>query len=141
MSGRKVGTIITAGAVVAAFVVSAMTGTLPGGIGFPTTFATTTTAPPHAISVSGDSSAPILAPPQAFMPPTTMLMGMTPPMGWNGYNHFHTGVTAATVEAAATALVTSGMKAAGYTYVNLDGGWDLRRRGAGGNLAPDPAKF
>ena len=141
MSRRKVGTIITAGAVVAGFVVSAMTGALPGGIGFPTTFATMTTAPPHAISVSGDSSAPILVPPQAFMPPTTMRMGLTPPMGWNGYNHFHTGVTAAMVEAAATALVTSGMKAAGYTYVNLDGGWDLRRRGAAGNLVPDTAKF
>ncbi len=65
----------------------------------------------------------------------------TPPMGWNGYNHFSRAVTAATVEAEARALVSSGMKAAGYTYVNLDGGWDLPRRNGAGTLQPDPRKF
>ena len=54
-------------------------------------------------------------------------LALTPPMGWNGYNHFGRKVTAAIVEAAARAMVTSGMKAAGYTYVNLDGGWTCRR--------------
>jgi alpha-galactosidase len=62
-------------------------------------------------------------------------------MGWNGYNHFGLRVTAATVEAAAHALVTSGMAAAGYTYVNLDGGWDQPQRNARGALQSDPAKF
>jgi alpha-galactosidase len=62
-------------------------------------------------------------------------------MGWNGYNHFSRAVTAATVETAARALVSSGMKAAGYNYVNLDGGWDLPRRNGGGTLEPDPTKF
>jgi alpha-galactosidase len=33
------------------------------------------------------------------------------------------------------------MKAAGYTYVNLDGGWDLPWRSRGGTLQPDPRKF
>ena len=33
------------------------------------------------------------------------------------------------------------MKAAGYQYVNLDGGWDLLQRDANGQLQPDPAKF
>lgn len=68
-------------------------------------------------------------------------LAATPPMGWNGYNHFRLIVTAATVEAIAHALVTSGMKAAGYTYVNLDGGWNLHRRNLDGSIQPDPSKF
>lgn len=65
----------------------------------------------------------------------------TPPMGWNGFTRFGRNVTASTVEANARALVASGMKAAGYTYVNLDGGWDLLQRNADGELQPDPSKF
>jgi alpha-galactosidase len=65
----------------------------------------------------------------------------TPPMGWNGYNHFSRNVTASIVEAEARAIASSGMKAAGYTYVNLDGGWDLLQRAADGELKPDPALF
>src|SRR5436305_3165110 len=68
-------------------------------------------------------------------------LAVTPPMGWNGYNHFHHAVTADTVRAMARVLVTSGMKALGYTYVNLDGGWDLPKRSADGELVPDPKKF
>jgi alpha-galactosidase len=65
----------------------------------------------------------------------------TPPMGWNGWNHYGRGVTASIVEAQARAIVSSGMKAAGYTYVNLDGGWDLLQRNAQGKLQPDATKF
>lgn len=68
-------------------------------------------------------------------------LAVTPPMGWNGFNHFHLKVTAATVEAAARALVSTKMAAAGYTYVNLDGGWALPWRDASGALQPDPRKF
>ena len=68
-------------------------------------------------------------------------LAMTPPMGWNGYNRFHRAVTAAMVEAAARALVSSGMKAAGYTYVNLDGGWDLPRRNARAPSSRIPPSF
>ena len=65
----------------------------------------------------------------------------TPPMGWNGYNHFGPDVTADTLRAMARALVTSGMKALGYVYVNVDGGWDLRQRGPDGQLQADPNRF
>ena len=68
-------------------------------------------------------------------------LALTPPMGWNGYNHFGRKVTAAIVEAAARAMVTSGLKAAGYTYVNLDGGWNLPARGAQGQLRANPRLF
>jgi len=51
----------------------------------------------------------------------------TPPMGWNSWNHFATKVTAADVRAAADAMVASGMKDAGYVYVNVDDSWEGKR--------------
>lgn len=65
----------------------------------------------------------------------------TPPMGWNSWNAFHCDVSAKLVEDTADAMVRSGMKAAGYTYVNIDDCWLLKKRGAQGELVPDPAKF
>jgi hypothetical protein len=37
-------------------------------------------------------------------------LALTPPMGWNGYNHYARDVTASIVEAQARATVSSGMK-------------------------------
>jgi alpha-galactosidase len=51
----------------------------------------------------------------------------TPPMGWNSWNHFACKVTAADVRAAADAIARNGMKAAGYTYVNIDDCWEGTR--------------
>lgn len=82
----------------------------------------------------------ILGPQESLVPPTGRL-ALTPPMGWNGFNHFARSVTESTVEAEALALVSSGMQDAGYSYVNLDGGWDLLHRSKSGALAPDPKKF
>ena len=80
-------------------------------------------------------------PVQAAVPPADDPIADTPPMGWNGFNRFYHAVNEARVEAEARALVISGMKAAGYEYVNLDGGWDLPKRDVAGELQPDPAKF
>ena len=54
-------------------------------------------------------------------------LARTPPMGWNSWNHFHCKVTEEDVRAAADALVSSGMKAAGYVYVNIDDCWQGSR--------------
>jgi alpha-galactosidase len=56
----------------------------------------------------------------------------TPPMGWNGWNSFGDHVDDFIIRAEADAIVSSGMKAAGYLYVNLDDGWEGERdeRGA-----------
>src|SRR5579884_1955950 len=51
----------------------------------------------------------------------------TPPMGWNSWNHFAERVTDADVRAAADALVSSGMRDAGYIYVNIDDTWEGQR--------------
>jgi alpha-galactosidase len=54
-------------------------------------------------------------------------------MGWNSWNHFADKVTDADVRAAADALVASGMRDAGYVYVNIDDTW-AGNRDANGNI-------
>jgi alpha-galactosidase len=54
-----------------------------------------------------------------------------PPMGWNSWNHFAEHVTDADVRSAADALVSTGMKDAGYVYVNVDDTWQGKRDAAG----------
>ncbi|MES2223122.1 MAG: glycoside hydrolase family 27 protein [Acidobacteriota bacterium] len=58
-------------------------------------------------------------------------LAATPPMGWNSWNHFATKVTDADVRAAADAIVSSGMRDAGYIYVNIDDTWEGPRDSQG----------
>ncbi|MGC1921998.1 MAG: glycoside hydrolase family 27 protein [Acidobacteriaceae bacterium] len=48
-------------------------------------------------------------------------------MGWNSWNHFGEKVNDADVRAAADAMVASGMRDAGYIYVNIDDTWEGKR--------------
>ena len=57
----------------------------------------------------------------------------TPPMGWNSWNKFAEKVDDKTVRAIADAMVTSGMRDAGYVYVNIDDTWE-GERDAQGNI-------
>ncbi len=66
-------------------------------------------------------------------------VALTPPMGWNSWNHFACHVTEAIVRAQAHAMTTNGMKAAGYRYVNIDDCWQ-GQRDAKGFIHPN-AKF
>lgn len=59
------------------------------------------------------------------------MLAATPPMGWNSWNHFACKVTAADVRAAADAIASNGMKAAGYTYINIDDCWQAKRDARG----------
>lgn len=63
-------------------------------------------------------------------------MAATPPMGWNSWNHFAGKVDDADVRAAADAMVSSGMRDAGYIYVNIDDTWQ-GKRDAQGNIHPN----
>src|SRR5207302_4599450 len=60
-------------------------------------------------------------------------LAKTPPMGWNSWNKFAGRVTAEDVKGMADAMVTSGMKAAGYVYINIDDTWE-GMRDANGNI-------
>ena len=51
-------------------------------------------------------------------------LAQTPPLGWNSWNVWGPLVDDAKVRAAADALVTSGLAAQGYTYVNIDDAWE-----------------
>ncbi len=66
-------------------------------------------------------------------------LAATPAMGWNSWNHFATRVTDKDVRAAADTIVSSGMKDAGYIYVNIDDAWQ-DKRDAQGNILPN-SKF
>jgi len=58
-------------------------------------------------------------------------LARTPPMGWNSWNHFECAVSDAIVRAQADAMVSSGMKVAGYVYVNIDDCWQGSRDAQG----------
>lgn len=47
----------------------------------------------------------------------------TPVMGWSGWSFLRMGSNTAQVEGEARALVSTGLAAAGYRYVNIDDGW------------------
>lgn len=59
------------------------------------------------------------------------VLAATPPMGWNSWNHFAGKVDDAGVRSAADFMVSSGMKDAGYTYVNIDDTWEAGRDAQG----------
>ncbi|MEO6816242.1 MAG: glycoside hydrolase family 27 protein [Edaphobacter sp.] len=58
-------------------------------------------------------------------------LAATPPMGWNSWNHFAGHVTDADVRSAADELVSTGMRDAGYVYVNVDDTWQGERDAQG----------
>jgi alpha-galactosidase len=59
--------------------------------------------------------------------PATPQVALTPPMGWNSWNFFAEKVSDTDIRAAADQLVSTGMKDAGYTYVNIDDTWEGER--------------
>lgn len=67
-------------------------------------------------------------------------LALTPPMGWNSWNKFACNVNEATVRATADAIVSSGMRDAGYAYVVIDDCWH-GPRDADGFITADKEKF
>jgi len=67
----------------------------------------------------------------AFAQNSAPKLAATPPMGWNSWNHFADKVDDKTVRAAADALVATGMRDAGYVYVNIDDTWEAGRDAEG----------
>ncbi len=63
-------------------------------------------------------------------------LAKTPPMGWNSWNLFAGKVTDQIVRTMADAVVSSGMRDAGYIYVNIDDTWE-GVRDAEGNIQPN----
>jgi alpha-galactosidase len=68
-------------------------------------------------------------------------IGLTPAMGWNSYNVWGTHINTERVLAAAQAMVSTGLSQHGFTYINIDDGWQGSRGGALNAVQPDPAAF
>lgn len=68
-------------------------------------------------------------------------LARTPPMGWNSWNCFGTRINEAIIRQIADAMVSSGMKDAGYEYVVIDDCWMAPVRDAQGRLQANPATF
>jgi alpha-galactosidase len=81
------------------------------------------------------------APPAAAAPQEKPPLAPTPPMGWNSWNRFGCDIDEDLIRETADAMVSSGMAAAGYEYVNIDDCWMAPQRDAQGRLAPDPVRF
>jgi alpha-galactosidase len=79
-----------------------------------------------------------LATPAAAQKDATL--ALTPPMGWNSWNHYGCNIEETLIKATADALVSSGLRDAGFVYVNLDDCWH-GARDAQGNIQPDPVRF
>ena len=72
-------------------------------------------------------------------PPTGALT--RPPMGFNSWNYAHCNVDELTIKEVVDVMVSSGLRDAGYEYVNLDDCWQVERNNVTGEITPDPARF
>jgi alpha-galactosidase len=67
-------------------------------------------------------------------------LAKTPPMGWNSWNKFGCDVSEQLIRSVADAMISSGLKDAGYQYVVIDDCWQVSRDDSG-NIVPDPQRF
>jgi len=67
-------------------------------------------------------------------------LASTPQMGWNSWNKFACTIDERLIRETADAMVATGLKDAGYQYVNIDDCWQ-GQRDADGNIQPDPTRF
>ncbi|GAB2275346.1 Alpha-galactosidase 1 [Dionaea muscipula] len=68
-------------------------------------------------------------------------LGLTPPMGWNSWNHFACNINETMIRETADAIVSSGLNKLGYKYVNIDDCWGELTRDIEGNLVPKKSTF
>jgi alpha-galactosidase len=67
-------------------------------------------------------------------------LALTPPIGWNSWNHYGCDINEKIIRETADAMVSSGMKDAGYQYVVIDDCWHGGRDSLG-FIYPDPIRF
>ena len=67
-------------------------------------------------------------------------LAKTPPMGWNSWNKYHCDVSETLIMGMADAMVSSGMKDAGYEYIVIDDCWQVSRD-ENGEIVADKDRF
>ncbi len=68
-------------------------------------------------------------------------LAQTPPMGFNDWNAYGCNTSESLIKQTAAKMVSSGLAADGYQYVNIDDCWLQSSRSASGQLQPDYTKF
>ncbi|KGN51578.1 alpha-galactosidase-like precursor [Cucumis sativus] len=68
-------------------------------------------------------------------------LALTPPMGWNSWNHFQCNLNENLIKETADAMVSTGLAALGYQYINLDDCWAELDRDSKGNLVAKASTF
>lgn len=68
-------------------------------------------------------------------------LGLTPPMGWDSYNHYSCFPNQSIIESNAKAMVDFGLADLGYYYVVTDCGWTIPERTANGTLTWNATLF
>ncbi|OAQ63715.1 alpha-galactosidase [Pochonia chlamydosporia 170] len=71
---------------------------------------------------------------------TLALLGKLPVLGWSSWNAYQHDISEAKIFGAAQAMNDTGLKAAGYTYVNIDDSWAMNKR-VKGHIVPDRTRF
>jgi hypothetical protein len=61
-------------------------------------------------------------------------LALTPPMGWNSWNCWGLSVDDAKVRAAVDQFISTGLINHGWTYVNIDDGWEAPERSSDGTI-------
>jgi alpha-galactosidase len=78
-----------------------------------------------AAAQTAPAPAPVSAPRHAAKKAApAQTVALTPPMGWNSWNFFAEKVTDQDIRNAADQMVATGMKDAGYVYINIDDTWE-----------------
>ena len=62
------------------------------------------------------------------------LLALTPPMGWNSWNCWGLSVSDEKVKSSAQAMIDKGLIDHGWTYINIDDGWEAEKRNAQGEI-------
>ncbi|XP_074287605.1 alpha-galactosidase-like [Silene latifolia] len=68
-------------------------------------------------------------------------IALTPQMGWNSWNHFGCNVDEQMIRQTADAMVSKGLAALGYKYINIDDCWAEQSRDSQGFLVPKASRF
>jgi alpha-galactosidase len=73
-------------------------------------------------------------------PSAFVQLAATPPMGWNSWNKFGCNVDENSIKEMAVAMVSSGMRDAGYRFIIIDDCWQVSRDSSG-FIVEDPQRF
>ncbi len=59
---------------------------------------------------------------------------LTPPMGWNSWNCWGLSISDAKVKASAQAMIDKGLTDHGWSFINIDDGWEAKERNTNGEI-------